>query len=132
MDRREFLKKAALLIGTSAAGVSLTKLQIATVATGLSGAMGCARNPVGDDPLNKNGNPLLAPCQNYHACDQQNYNCSGPEFVCVEEEFVCKANFKFMCNASKFECSTKFDCSSTEPFECDEFSITHQGLFTIG
>ncbi len=132
MDRRVFLKKVAKLVGTSAAGVSLTKLQIATVATGLSGTIGCARNPVESDPLNRDNNALMAPfCQNLHTCDGFVHNCSGIDFDCVDVEFVCDAQERFTCNAAEFVCSKDFACSSTEIFQCREFSIVHQGSLTI-
>jgi hypothetical protein len=132
MDRRTFLKKAAQLFGTSATGISLTKLQIASIATGLAGTMGCSRNPIGANNLtNEEGNFLMAPCQITFNCNETSYSCEEANFTCVNEEFICKPDVTFICNPSIFTCSTRFKCL-TVSFSCSQsFNITHQGSITV-
>lgn len=118
MDRRTFLRKAAELTGISVTGISLSKLQIASVATGLSSLIGCSNNSVNDpltddarkappDPNCQNGAPYECDGSSNYPCGQ--YTCSVG-FQCLTN-FDCIANFD--CSVVIFTCPSDYECSGT-------------------
>lgn len=119
MDRRSFMKKVGKLAGISVAGVSLSKLQIATVATGLSGLLGCSRDPV-EDPAASGS--ALAPSNIQGECMGTTFTCPPTAaFDCDDGSYyVCQSIFN--CACAGFDCDSKHDCNTanicTGVFDC--------------
>ena len=107
MDRRTFLRKAAELTGISLTGISLSKLQIASVATGLSSLIGCSNNSVKDPLTNddaRKGPPWPPNCQG-----SSPYECDGSSsYECGSLPYTCSVGFQCRTN---FTCPVNFDCS---------------------
>ena len=106
MDRRTFLRKISELAGISATGITLSKLQIATISTGLSSLLGCSRE-LAVDPKNPDvseGNILLAPL----SCRKSVFNCGSKNVYNCPSEYICEL---FNCNSlKKFMCNNVFGC----------------------
>ena len=128
MDRRTFMRKVGELAGISAAGISLSKLQIATVATGLSSLLtGCSQDSV-DDPLAENFSEQ-APAGTLATCEQTDFVCAAAATYTCSDDFTCPSLFEcpsvYDCTAintcgTKHDCLEYFSCSSLDAHSCIE------------
>ncbi|MBD3183656.1 hypothetical protein GF312_15300 [Candidatus Poribacteria bacterium] len=109
------MKKVGEFAKISVAGVTLSKLQTAAIATGLAGALGsCDRNG-GSVAGPEDSAKFSPPCTN-HICSNQ-YSCSGDEFVCTNV-FTCRDDYE--CQALIFSCSSNFECSGSYTLPHDQ------------